>query len=296
MKKPDLLKEKIKFLEKQLKQKERMITRYRSALDDSNARITKISKHLDENLSLIREVHKNLLPVKLPHIPGFEFSYKFLPTKQGVSGDFFNVIKIEKAGPFGVLLSNCNTYAVTSLFLSSFLKISPQLKRYKTAKDFLSFVAKKISPALKKQDKLHLFYGFISRNSMELDYCLAGNIFVGCKRHEGGKWNILPSSAPYLHKNQIINLKGDKLDLASKDLLLICSPGVLQRENKMGACFGVTNIVKSANQIKSDDVLELRQNILFSCNEFGKGKQQNQDCTVLTIKATGPVLKAQSSP
>ena len=295
MKKTDLVKKKLKLLERQLKQKEQMLSKYRSALDNSNIRIKKITKNLDETLFLIREIHKNLRPVKLPHISGFEFSYKFLPTKKGVSGDFFDVVKIKNSGTFGVLLSNCNTYAVTSLFLSSFLKISPLLKNYKTAQDFLSFVAKKISPSLKQKDKLHLFYGLVSRNSMEMDYCLAGDIFVGHKKHNETKWNILYPSVPYLHKNQTKKLKGGTLILESKDILLICSPGVMQRENKNGEIFGVENIIKSAKQSKSDDVLELRQSILFSCNEFGGNKNQDKDCTVLTIKAIGPILKAQGS-
>ena len=294
MKKADLLKQ-LSFMEKQLQQKDRKLEKYRSALDDSNIRIKNITENLDENLSLIRDIHKNLLPVKLPHISGFEFSYKFLPTKIGVSGDFFDVIKINSFGTFGVLLSSCNTYAVTSLFLSSFLKMSSDLKNHKQAQDFLSFVIEKISPSLKPQDKLHLFYGVVSRNSMEMDYCLAGDIFVGCKRHKEKDWKILPPCLPYLHKNQTQKLKGGKLTLESKDILLLCSPGVLQRENKNGKIFGVENIIKSANQSKSEGVLELRQNLLFSCKEFGGKAPQTRDCTVLSLKVTGPVLKAQSS-
>ena len=178
---PVLLKEKIRFLEEKLKTKDKLLKKYRQSLQDSNTRIKKIAKDLEGSLSLVRDIHRHLLPVRLPHIPGFEFSYKFVPTRQGVSGDFFDIVKMEQSMKFSVLLSSCSTYALSSLFLSAFLKFSPKLKSHKSAKDFLLFVADKVSSSLSKKEKIHLFYGVISRSSFELDYCLVGDIFAGYK-------------------------------------------------------------------------------------------------------------------
>ena len=287
---PDLLKEKVQLLEEKLAKKEELLKKYQQALNDSNVRIKKISKHLEESLSLVRDIHKNLLPSRLPQIPGFEFSFKFLPTQQGVSGDFFNVIKIENTMNFGVLLSSCNTYSVTSLFLSSFLKFSSHLKNHKTAKDFLSFVVKKISSSLSKKEKIHLFYGIVSRSSFELDYCLTGDIFVGHKS-QGKGFHILPPCALQLYLPDYLELKGGKRNLYSKDILLICSPGVAKRTNEKGQFFGTENIIEAASQNPSAGVLEIRQNVLFSCNEFGKNQPSLRDCTVLAIQTSDPVLK-----
>ena len=287
---PDILKEKIQSLEGKLKAKDKLLKKYRRSLVHSNVRIKKIARDLKNSLSLIRDIHKNLLPVKLPQISGFEFSYRFLPTKQGVSGDFFDVVKIEHSMNFGVLLSSCNTYTVTSLFVSSFLKFSSHLKNQKTAKDFLSFVAKKISSSLKHKEKIHLFYGMISRSSFELDYCLVGDIFVGHKS-QGKEFHILPSCAPYLYKQNTLELKGGKRILHPKDILLICSPGVVKRTNEKGQNFGTEQIIQAASQNPSAGVLETRQNVLFSCNEFGKNQPSLRDCTVIAIKATDRILR-----
>ena len=211
-----------------------------------------------------------------------------------MSGDFFDVVKIKNSMSFGILLASCSTYAITSLFLSSFLKSFPHLKNYKTAKDFLSFVAKKISSSLAKKEKIHLFYGIVSRSSLELDYCLVGDIFVGHKT-QGNEFNVLPSCTPHLYKEEKIQLKGGKLILQPKDILLLCSPGVAQKTNKKGRQFGEDNIVKAASKKKSAGVLETRQNVLFACNEFGKSKASEKDCTVLAVKATSSILKVQSS-
>ena len=286
----NLLKEKLQILESKLKQKDLLLKKYQKALNTSNVRIEKIAKDLEENFHLIRDIHKNLLPVKFPQISGFELSYKFLPTQQGVSGDFFDVIKIKNSMGFGILLSSCSTYAITSLFLSSFLKFSPELKKYKSAKDFLSFVAKKISSSMVKKEKIHLFYGIISRSSFEMDYCLIGDIFVGHKT-QGANFHTLAPCASHLYEKENLNFKGGKIVLQPKDILLLCSPGIVKRKNEKGEDFGAENIIKSASQSSSAGVLETRQNVLFSCNEFGKNKTHLKDCTVLAIKATDRILR-----
>ena len=289
----DLLQGKIQSLEKKLKKKDELLKKYQQSLNDSNIRIKKIVKGLENNLSFIRDIHKNLIPVQLPQIPGFEFSYKFLPTKQGVSGDFFDVVKIENSMNFGIMLSSCSTYAVSSLFLSSFLKFSPHLKSHKTAKDFLSFVSRTISSSLNQKEKIHLFYGIISRSSFELDYCLVGDIFVGHKT-QGKEFHILTSCAPHLYKPDKLRLTAEKRMLHPGDILLICSPGVVGKKDAKGQSFGSGGIIQAASQNPSAGVLEIRQNVLFSCNEFGENQPALKDCTVLTIRAADRVLRVQN--
>ena len=290
----NLLKQKISILENKMKEKEQLIKKYQNALTDSNARITNIAKELADSLSIIRDINKNLVPVRLPSISGFEFSHKFLPAKSGVSGDFFDIIPIKNSMKFGIILSSCNTYSLTSLFLSSFLKYAPNIHKYKTAKDFVSFVAKKIKiNSHKKEEQIHLFYGVISRSSFEMDYCLVGNIFVGHKR-AGKNFDILTPCADNLLKAKVkVPFKRGQLVLEPKDTLLICSPGIRYRENKNGNFFGVKNIIKSVEKKTTTEVLEMRQNVLFACNEFGKNKANKRDCSVLAIKVMDTILRLQ---
>ena len=288
MKNPDILKKKVRSLKSRLKNREELLKKYQKTLNESNIRIKKISQEMKDSLSLIRDIHKNLLPVKLPHIPGFEFSYKFLPAESGVSGDFFNVVKIENSMKFGVLLSSCNSYALASLFLSSFLRNFQHLKKYKKAKDFVSFVSQKAEGSFKKEEKIDLFYGIISLSSFKMDYCLAGDIFVGHKA-EGEEFKALPSSAVSLYEKD--KLKGGQISLHPKDVLLFCSPGVAERANQKGENFGKSHIIQSAGQNPSAGVLEIRQNVLFACDEFGKNQALTKDCSVLALKAKDRILR-----
>ena len=290
----NLLKQKVSTLEEKVKEKNQLLKKYKKALTDSNARIKNIAKDLSESLSIIRDINKNLIPVRLPQISGFELSYKFFPAKNGVSGDFFDIIPIKNSMKFGIIFSSCNTYSLTSLFLSSFLKSAPNIHKYKTAKDFISFIEKKMRSSFHNKQKIHLFYGIISRSSFEMDYCLVGDIFAGHKKAKK-KINILSPCADNLLKNESkSSFKSEKIILEPKDTLLICSPGVRYRENKKGDYFGIKNIIKSAEKNLTAEALEIRQNVLFACNEFGKNKSNKNDCSVLALKVMDKVVRLQN--
>ena len=290
---PNLLKQKVAVLTKKIKEKDQLLKKYQKGLEDSNRRVTKIAKKLEDSLSLIRDINQSLVPTQLPAISGFEFSHKFVPAKNGVSGDFFNIIPIKNSMKFGIVLSSCNTYSLSSLFLSSFLKSSLNIPKYKTAKDFVSVIAKKMK--LNGSQEIHLFYGIVSRSSFEMDYCLVGDIFAGRKK-EKGAFNIFKPCADNLWQTKAAPpFQSGKLILEPKDTLLICSPGIKHRENKKGSLFGAKNIIKAVEKNPSAEVLELRQNVLFACNEFGKNKINQRDCTILAIKVLDTVLRLQPS-
>ena len=291
MKDSHLLKKKIQVLEKKLNEKDKLLNQYLKSLKDSDLRIKKITQSLKENSFLLTKIHKNLLPVRLPQIPGVELSFKFLPAQTGVSGDFFNVIKIKNTRDFGILLSSSQAYSASALFLSSFLKFSAQLKTYKTAHDFLSFVIKKIKPALKPDEKIHLFYGIVSKNSYSMDYCLRGDIFVGHQKKGAGFVALKPSppfSSLFLKNEKI---KSQYLNLSPQDQLVICSPGVQNLKNKNQENFNPKRLLNFLKSVNSTDVLEVRQKLLFACNEFSAGKPLQQDLTVLVIKLMDLILK-----
>ncbi|MCY4321752.1 MAG: SpoIIE family protein phosphatase [Bdellovibrionaceae bacterium] len=290
------LKEKIFILEKKLKERDLLLKKYKKALMDSNKRITNISQKLEDSLSIIHDINKNLVPVRLPSISGFELSHKFLSANKGVSGDFFDIIFIKNTMKFGIILSSCNTYSLTSLFLSSFLKSADNIHKCKTSKDFVSLVEKKMKiKSYDKTEKINLFYGVISRSSLYMDYCLVGDIFVSHKR-DGENFNTLrPCVTNLLHKKATTPFQNGKLILEPKDTLLVCSPGIIYRKNKTGENFGHKNIIISANKKKSSSVLKMRQNILFDCNEFGKNQINKRDSTILVIKVMDSILKLKKS-
>ena len=312
---------KIKSLEKDLKQKEKGLKKYAMALKDSNQRVEQILKDLQESKALIRNIHKSLLPSHLPKIPQFKFSYKLAATKTGVSGDFFDVIQLNDPLQFGVLLSSCSSYTLTSLFLSLFLKSVPALKEHSTAAGYLQEIFKNFP--VSQKNSIHLFYGIVNGRDFTLDYCLMGDVFAGirCSTPQGKsnslpvKFQILkstkqicestPKTPPFSRRrespqselkssNRITkkqknhSLTGSLIELKPRDCLILCSPGILHRKNAGGGDFGAKNIIKAA--LSQKGALAIRQNILFQANQFA-GKAPKRDQTLLIMEVKDRVLK-----
>ena len=287
-KKDSVLLNQISSLKKRTKEQEKLLKTYEEVLKKSNKDIERITQDLQDSLALISSIHRQLIPTELPKIPHFKFSYKFLPTSIGVSGDFFDIIPLKDPLKFGVLLSSCNTYAITSLFLSTILKSSTKLKEIKSSKDFMIYLADCLHDSFPKKESIHLFFGVIDRRRFTLDYCIAGDVFAGLKTADSV--SVLKPSSKILHKDFKTSFKSKTIDLNPKNALILCSPGVIQKENQKGKHFGLDQIVKSISK-KSLGVLEIRQNILFKVRQFGKGKASTQDQTVLVIKVKDRILK-----
>ena len=286
---PEFLLKQIKTLQADLKKQSEAANKYKQALLESNERIQKITKNLEEGMSLLKGIHRNLIPVDLPNIPYFEFSYKFAPTLTGVSGDFFDVIKIKDSLKFAIIISNCNTYAITSLFLSSFLKSSQILHDCKNSKEFLLHAAKQLPECFSKDENISVFCGIVDRKDFSLDYCMVGDVLAGFQK-QGEEYNLFKPCADNLITAKD-SLKNEVVFLNPQDVLLLCSPGVARSQNTEGESFGVSNILEAAKNKKTDGVLGIRQNILFECDKFVNEADDLYDRTVLAIEVKKRVLK-----
>ena len=295
----------IKSLKKQLKEKQKIIKSHSARLRDSNERIERIIKDLHGSATLIRNIHKTLLPVNLPKIPHFTFSYKLNPSKTGAGGDFLDVIPLQNPLQFGILLSGFRSFTLSSLFLSVLLKSFPSLKGHKTAEGFLTEIFKKFPRSLSKKEDISVFYGIVNRRDFTLSYCLKGDIFAGIRQKgqsagkpagssRGDFQTLSPSSlsvSPQRGKNNSLIFKSRKIELSPGDCLALCSPGLFHRKNPKGEIFGAENIIKSVLSPANSGVLAVRQNILFQAHRFAGSNEAERDQTVLIMKAKSRVLK-----
>ena len=282
--------DRVQWLENELKKKEKLLDRYRGALKSSNERLKNIAGELDFGFSSLRAIHEKLAPLELPKLPHFRFSYKVQPAAKGVSGDFFDIIPLKDSMKFGILLSSCSSYALASLLLSTLLKSPSPLDEQKKAEDFLRHLSEKVFSSLPKDEKIHIFYGIVNRRDFTLDYSGAGLFFAGIKSKDRTVTELASSSRTLHKKNKSLFASRTK-SLYPGDILVICSPGVLERENNQGKPFGKNSIAGILKEKNNADVLHLRQRILFQTERFAKNAPSQRDQTVLALEVKSRILK-----
>lgn len=283
--------DRVQYLENELKEKEKLLNKYKNALKTSNERLKNIEEEIDFGLSSIRKIHQKFIPLELPKLPHFRFSYRIQPAARGISGDFFDIIPLKDPMKFGILLSSCSSYALSALLMSSLLKSPSPLKEQQTSEDFLKYLSDRVFLSLPKSEKIHVFYGIVNRRNFTLNYSVAGFFFAGIKSRDQSVTQLSSSGHHTFHKENKNLFASHTTALHPGDILMICSPGVLERSNNEGEAFGKDSISSILNGGNDSDVLELRQKILFQAETFARDVPSHKDQTVLALEVKDRILK-----
>ncbi|MCF7853350.1 MAG: PAS domain-containing protein [Candidatus Pacebacteria bacterium] len=75
-----------------------------------------------EEMSLARTIHRALMPVETPKVPGLEFGLLFVPSGD-IGGDFIDFIRLPYPNRIGVTFADITGHGVGAALLSSMLKV-----------------------------------------------------------------------------------------------------------------------------------------------------------------------------
>ncbi len=286
------LKEKISFLQQELRTKEAEVSRYRSELHRANGELEKIITDLKQELRLASQVQKILSPTEIPNIPGLSFSTKFVPgLDQG--GDYFDIFEHEDRMKFGIVLACSTGYSMSALFLSVLIKMSSQIeaRRGVPPEQTLSQMAKELVPNIENKDTASVFYGVIDRRTFRLTFSSVGAL-AGFLLPHGGETvtKLLPSTGPF---SKTYNGKplAQSLQLNARDRLILCSEGVFTATNSLGDIFGVQRMTETVIKSSRLSVHDMRNEILLQGERFTETQEPERDKTVIVMEVKDGIIK-----
>ena len=286
------LKNKIIFLEQELKLKAAEVTRYRAELSKANSELEKIIADLGQELKMAAQIQRVLSPTEIPNIPGFEFSTKFNSgTDRG--GDYFDIFEHEDKMKFGIVLANSSGYSMSALFLSVLIKLSSQIeaRRGMSPDSVLAQMAKELVPNIENQDTASVFYGVMDRRSFDFSFASSG-VLLGFLLSHGSETvtKLLPGSGPF-KKEYLERPLAQTLQLNARDRLILCSEGVLQAENSTFEAFGVDRLSNAIIKTARKSVHDVRNEILFQVQQFTGHEEPSRDQTVIILEVKDRVIK-----
>ena len=287
---PELNKEqKLSRLKIELKEKNKTLKAYQKAIKEGNKTIKEIMNQLNAELKTAEKIHRALLPSSLPVIPDCEFSFKFIPSTTASGGkDFYEITPRPLYKQFSITMSSCDSYTLSALLMSARLKMLNSINiRRADIKSFTKNLAEETNIKRKKNSSTaftpagaDIFHGIVDRKTYEMSYALTGNIMVF-----------------YLRNNTLHSLKKSavntfKTTLDRGDLLIVCSPGVLQAKNRQGKTLSLSDFKKLLKTGSSEmPVHEFRNYIVYSLQEFSKGCHISRDQSILVMKIKKNILK-----
>ncbi len=285
------LKKRIRELEEEVQHREEDLSRFRAELVTANGQLEHLINQVQRELKMAQSIYRSLVPTEFPHISGFEFSTKFVPSMIS-GGDYFDIFEHQDRMRFGVVLSSASGHSLSALLLSVLIKMAGQMEGRKTQSPdkVVKALESELIEHFEDSSQLDLFYAVVDRRKYVLNFVRVGEVMV-FHQLDDGSLRILGEKNPSIKKGQIFTGQTEQVALSPRDRLVVVSPGCVRAQNLKGEAFGWERVSQSIKSSPQRGVHELRQNLLFEIEKFSEGSELKRDLTILAIEVKDKVIK-----
>lgn len=292
----DQLKKRILELEAEVSERERDVAKYRDELARANVRLEGLIGQLQSEIRVAHAIQKALVPTEFPHIPGFEFSTKFVPSLV-TGGDYFDIFSHEDRLRFGVVVSSSSGHTMSALLLSVLLKFTSQMEARRGAEPdkIMKQMAEELLSSMDEGARADIFYGLIDRRSYELSFCRLGEVAALHQVFSSGELKLLESTSGPLEKGFAGGITAKTVALNPRDKLILCTRGVLETRSLQGEPFGLARLSRSIAEGAKRGVHEIRNQVLYDVQKYSSGQEPQRDHTVVVIEVKDRVIKLAKS-
>lgn len=284
--------ERVAELEEELLQRQADLKRFRDELGRANQRLESLIAQLNTELKLAHVIQKALVPTEFPHIAGFEFSTKFVPS-QIRGGDYFDIFEHQDRFRFGVIVSSSSGHAMSALLLSVLLKMTSQLEAKKGSEphQVLAEMFGQLKENVSAEDQADLFYALIDRRNYEMRFVRAGQAVALHQSFLTGEVQALDSGLGPMALDFQPPAQSGALLLNPRDRVVLCTRGVIEARNVDGELYGLERVTHSFLRGPKRGVHELRNHMLYEVHKFAGGLEPARDQTLVILEVKDKVIK-----
>ena len=278
----------------EIKAKDKMIHTYQKQLSVANETILQITKQINTNLQQLYHLHENLIPTKFPSIDKCEFSYKFISSASGMGKDFYQVIPLHRMH-FGLVMSSCISHILSSLLFSSRLRLMARVdyKKLQPA-EVLKNLIQDIHDqheVTRLKSQIDLFYAVINQKKYQISYCSIGKVQSFLYSFTTKELYELKPCADQFSLESSVQLSNKKIDLNSRDHLIVCSPGIIEATNRKGEMFGVERLKEVIQKTTKTGAHLMRNRLIHKVQSFTQKKKLSRDQSVMVMEIRDKILK-----
>jgi GAF domain-containing protein len=213
-------------------------------------------QRMENELQMARALQVNLLPARLPEIPGFNLAASWHSARE-VAGDFYDVFPL-LGGRWGVLIGDVCDKGV---------QVNRSLIEQSPNNMFVS-----------------VFYGVIDPEKRSLTYSLAGHNPPFLGRGMEDKVERLLKGGPVIGILPKVRLTDTRVTFAPGDLLVSYTDGLTEAFDDKGEQFGEQRLEEAVRGHKKKSARKVLDIIEHSLRAFTGGASQSDDITLLVMK------------
>lgn len=243
-------------------------------------------KMLDHELAIAEELQANLLPRKVPQLPGYDVSAYYRPSRE-VGGDYYDFIEID-ADHLGILVADVSGKGIPGSIVMTETRalVKSEAVRTLSPAETLSRVNRVLYHDIKRGMFVTVFYMILQLQKGILSAVSAGhNPMVLWRKASNTCHLVNPNGlALGIDKGPLFEktLKEQKIQLFKGDRFVLYTDGVIESMNKNSEQFGQNRFYLRCKQLADKSSSEFLS-LLVSEVEAHQGEApQHDDITIVT--------------
>ena len=243
-------------------------------------------KMLDHELAIAEELQANLLPRKVPQLPGYDVSAYYRPSRE-VGGDYYDFIEID-ADHLGILVADVSGKGIPGSIVMTETRalVKSEAVRTLSPAETLSRVNRVLYNDIKRGMFVTVFYMILALQKGILSAVSAGhNPMVLWRKASNTCHLVNPNGlALGIDKGPLFEktLKEQKIQLFKGDRFVLYTDGVIESMNRNSEQFGQNRFYLRCKQLADKSSSEFLS-LLVSEVEAHQGEApQHDDITIVT--------------
>ncbi|HUY80379.1 MAG TPA: PP2C family protein-serine/threonine phosphatase [Acidobacteriaceae bacterium] len=212
-------------------------------------------------------IQMRLLPNQTPQLPGFQIACAWQPSKDA-SADYFDVLPLGE-GKLGLCIADVSGKGTPAALLMSNLQAS--LKTFAAADVSPSALCSQLNAVLSDNIApgryVSLFYALLDGSARTIRYESAGHCLPLLVRADGSI-QILEASSGVLGLFSHWTYNDQDLLLASGDVLVMMTDGLLEAADRKGDEFGYKRLIATVLSVRGDGAHLVRQRVMEEVTHF----------------------------
>ena len=257
-------------------------------------------KMLDHELAIAEELQANLLPRKVPQLPGYDVSAYYRPSRE-VGGDYYDFIEID-ADHLGILVADVSGKGIPGSIVMTETRalVKSEAVRTLSPAETLIRVNRVLYNDIKRGMFVTVFYMILSLQRGILSSVSAGhNPMVLWRKASNTCHLVNPNGlALGIDKGPLFEktLKEQKIQLFKGDRFVLYTDGVIESMNSAHEQFGQNRFYLRTKQLADKSSSEFLSLLVSEVEAHQGGAPQHDDITIVTGRTVSEEEPAAPAP
>ena len=251
---------------------------------ESEEKLSERNRIIEEDLELARLVQKQLLPERMPSVPGLAVHAVYLPVEK-VGGDYYDFIQDGNA--LGIMLADVSGHGIASAFLSSIIKMGFHYHKGSDGPTLFEALDRLVTDYGAKAMFATAVFFWIDAGRMTLSCCRAGHCPPLLIRQGSGDITAIETPGRALGMNlgeHRYHYHMQEMKLSRGDRIFLYTDGVTEMRNREGALFGEERLKSFLQKGLSNTLSEFCDGLLAGLDDFSGGIPPSDDITIIAVE------------